>query len=742
MPQSAVRKVAILGGGAGAISTALYLTNPENPQKFDVTIYQMGWRLGGQGASGRNMEKGGRIEEHGLHLWGGFYENAFAMMRRVYQDAARPAGSPLSVVFDTANPDSTIAAFKPFSDVIFGDYDQHWSLWKIRFPENELLPGDNGTSLPDMRDLISEILTLLWQQIENALDGNDPLKPDSAVVRTIRSFIDSMNPGSSSANIVPGSGAMSAGSRSFASDLIRDGFEAASSVWNMFHPQDPRHRAEAVPLLLKGFDMIAQWVWAELSAATPGSFRHLWQLVDLSLAAVRGLIEENVPENGFEPLDVYDLREWLTKSGANPMSLDSVLVRGFYDYFFSLENGDPNKPRLSAGSAILHMIRLVYTYRGSIFWKMQAGMGDTIFAPAYEALRKRGVKFKFFHRVMSLTLTPDGKSVASVQMSRQADLKPDVAEYDPFVQVKDLACWPNQPNWDQLVNGDAMKSNRVNMENPWGSWEGVGSVEIQQGTDFDLAVIAISKDALYHATPDLMKASPAWNDMVTGIATVDTIAAQLWFTEDSAALGWTDPPAVLTGYQRPHSTWCEMSHLLPREDWPEDGPKAIAYLCGPIWRPNDAQNPYFVPVDDEDYEEVNANKGQVLTREWILAMMGKLYAKAALPVNPSGIDFKYLYYPKNDRDDLGRLDWSYIRMNVTPQERYVLTLPGTHTVRMREGRTPFDNLYIAGDTVYTLLGGCVEAAVMSGMLVSRTLTGYPEEIPGYLVKKTAASATA
>jgi len=30
---------------------------------------------------------------------------------------------------------------------------------------------------------------------------------------------------------------------------------------------------------------------------------------------------------------------------------------------------------------------------------MQAGMGDTIFGPMYEVMKKRGVKFKFFHQV-------------------------------------------------------------------------------------------------------------------------------------------------------------------------------------------------------------------------------------------------------------------------------------------------------------------------------------------------------
>jgi hypothetical protein len=388
------------------------------------------------------------------------------------------------------------------------------------------------------------------------------------------------------------------------------------------------------------------------------------------------------------------------------------------------------------------MVRLVYTYRGAIFWKMQAGMGDTIFTPAYEVLHKRGVKFKFFHRVEQLSLGPDGKSISSVSISRQAQLKPEVSEYQPFVTVKDLACWPNQPLWEQLVNGEELHKEKVDFENPWDPHPVVDQFTIQAGTDFDLVVIAISKDALYTTTAQLMAASPAWNNMVTQTATVNTIAAQLWFTEDSPTLGWTDPPAVLTGYQRPHSTWCEMSHLLPREDWPADGPKSIAYLCGPVWRPTQEQNPAFVPADDEDYTQQNHIKGMALTREWILAMLGKLYTKAALSVNPSGIDFVYLYDPETTLDNLGRLDYSYVRMNTIPQERYCLTLPGAQAIRMREGRTPFTNLYMAGDAIYTLLGGCVEAAVMSGMLVSRSLTGYPEKIPGYWVKEETAAAEA
>src|ERR1043166_5853076 len=77
-------KVAIVGGGCGAMAAAFELTRPELAGRFDVTVYQVGWRLGGKGASGRG--KHGRIEEHGLHVWMGFYENAYCVSRGIYAE--------------------------------------------------------------------------------------------------------------------------------------------------------------------------------------------------------------------------------------------------------------------------------------------------------------------------------------------------------------------------------------------------------------------------------------------------------------------------------------------------------------------------------------------------------------------------------------------------------------------------------------------------------------------------------
>ena len=59
-------RVAIVGGGCAAMAAALELTDPAHQGRYEVTVYQLGWRLGGKGASGRGPA--GRIEEHGLHV--------------------------------------------------------------------------------------------------------------------------------------------------------------------------------------------------------------------------------------------------------------------------------------------------------------------------------------------------------------------------------------------------------------------------------------------------------------------------------------------------------------------------------------------------------------------------------------------------------------------------------------------------------------------------------------------------
>ena len=108
--------------------------------------------------------------------------------------------------------------------------------------------------------------------------------------------------------------------------------------------------------------------------------------------------------------------------GADAETLESPLIRGLYDLVFAYEDGDPQRPRFSAGLGLQLATRMFLDYKGAIFWHMQAGMGEVVFAPIYEVLARRGVRFRYFHRVDGLGLSEDGRRIAVVRLSQQADL--------------------------------------------------------------------------------------------------------------------------------------------------------------------------------------------------------------------------------------------------------------------------------------------------------------------------------
>src|SRR5262249_39414103 len=133
-------RVAVVGGGCAAVTAAFELTRPEHGGKFEVTIYQLGFRLGGKGASGRGPSN--RIEGHGLHLWMGFYENAFLLMRQCYEELGRdPAKCRIAGWKDAFSP----AHFTGIADRTPAG---QWLSWKVHLPPFDGLPGEPDNALP------------------------------------------------------------------------------------------------------------------------------------------------------------------------------------------------------------------------------------------------------------------------------------------------------------------------------------------------------------------------------------------------------------------------------------------------------------------------------------------------------------------------------------------------------------------------------------------------------------------
>ena len=131
---SKAKKVAVLGGGVGSLSTlASIVAAPDYVQaEWDITVYQEGWRLGGKGASGRNAALSERIQEHGLHIWLGFYDNAFHLIDLAYKSMGE----------DYKN------FFTPTNRVVFQEHiEGKWIPWPIDFPDNAEQPGTKNEIL-------------------------------------------------------------------------------------------------------------------------------------------------------------------------------------------------------------------------------------------------------------------------------------------------------------------------------------------------------------------------------------------------------------------------------------------------------------------------------------------------------------------------------------------------------------------------------------------------------------------
>ena len=83
----------------------------------------------------------------------------------------------------------------------------------------------------------------------------------------------------------------------------------------------------------------------------------------------------------------------------------------------------------------------------------------------------------------------------------------------------------------------------------------------------------------------------------------------------------------------------------------------------------------------------------------------------------------YLVDLKNEPGE-ARLASQYVRANIDPSERYVLSAAGSSAYRLKTDESGFENLYITGDWIQNgLNAGFVEGAVTSGLLTAVAVSG-------------------
>jgi uncharacterized protein with NAD-binding domain and iron-sulfur cluster len=702
------KRIVIVGGGPSALAAAFELTDGALAARHDVTILQPGWRLGGKCASGRGPH--GRVEEHGLHVWFGSYDNAFALMRRCYDELGR---DPHEYAFTSVGN-----AFEGLTKATLWQHDgESWTPHELEFPRTPARPADAVGALGEALRMAGRMLDARQKEQPELAPGVVPWAREHKVddtgiaggvevaVRLLEHHLNEVAAGL----VVPVEGFADIGGLD---DLDRF-VEVSAYLANELRILDPH-----------------------LAKPEERFNRHV---IHLLLAMVRGMLQEGLFVRGFDEINKYDLAEWLRRHGmpldGNPTSWPT-LVRAVYDGCFAFDDGDPAKPTIAAGRSLQGMVRCFFHYRGAVIARMRGGMGDTVIAPFYEVLKNRGVHIEFFNAVAQVRPDASGRAIEAIDVVQQVEL---TGEYEPLRNYPygddrlKLPSWSAAPPWKIIKLPKDRKTDGDRLEHEIDPFGGKRRT-LHAGADFDVVVLAVPPDVQREICVPL-RGNARYAAMLDSFSTVVTQSAQLWISETTDALGekrYVD--SFASCYVEPLDTYSAMNQLLPAEDWPaDDGVNHVAYFCG------------VLPTAAVD-KEVRAAEAQPVAA-------GR--RRGAAPVRavrtPQSVatglaraeltrfcrdDLRVLWEGQRPPDGLPtapqhpstnpRRSREYVRANWSPTERYVLTPPGSIVHRLWPNESGFHNLVLAGDwTRNSFEVGSVEASMTSGMLASNAICGSP-----------------
>jgi uncharacterized protein with NAD-binding domain and iron-sulfur cluster len=708
------QRIVIVGAGVSGLATAFALTDPTiNPgwkDRYTVDVYQMGWRVGGKCATGRDPQRHERIHEHGIHVFGNMYFNAMRMADTVFSE----------VKWHEHDRHRTMEeAFLPSVVTLNTEWmNGQWHNYLGRFPLSDGNPWTGPHVWPDLQQLVQGCLSMINQDLADALEG--PIEPDQG-------WWDRMKDAFTN----------------WLGDVLEDIVEdiAERLVDEERDPADPEGEHDLViRLMTKLVSLMEGWV-----AAHPEKIglRQKFTQIDLVATAVRGMLADDVIVNGIDSIDDENYHEWFARHGMSPITLRSGLPQGYPNTALSYERGDTTAiPTMSAAAWLTFFLRQV-AGKGAGAYFFKEGTGETIMKPLFRLLEQRGVTFHFFHKLAEVNPAADRPTIESLRFDVQATVTSD--RYEPLRTMADgEEVWPDRPNYEYLDEGDQLREQAIDLESWWTPWNAVGTKVLRRGVDFDHVVLATPIATLPHTCAKVIEhpaAGDSWRHMVDHVKTAATQAVQIWLNTPTSALGWHDEMVLPTDryvggfYAQDLTSFCDFSDLIDEERWPLDGrPQGLVYFIGALADPEEP-----VPFTDHDYPRRADERVKWSTIQFLRTIDGLMPGATNVERNPTdarSFDFERL--ASADAVTRGQgvniFDQQYWRANIDPNERYTLTVAGTVQHRLKAWDSKFDNLVLAGDWIYTGFNiGSFEGAVMSGKLASLTLTGSPQfdEIYGY-----------
>ena len=536
------RRVAVLGGGLGAMTAAWYLA-----QSSDVTVdvYTMGHRLGGKTASGRNVTAGFglRSQEHGLHMMLGFYNNAFELFKSIAKTDPRFASVKAWLDWALVRSPNIVGLAQPYG-TRWGEDETvpNAAFAGIDVPFGGLpgaMPGAHH-ALPSPLELLERVLSFVYRHFEpdataraqhakGAGPAAYPPEVDEGLQRLLatpsaaaaaslaldraktlarRAATDAARGPRRGPRCHPASSSSSSSSSSVGEE--EEGRSECAELASIRDALAPLHRA-----IHDAID--TQQAQAQQAAARAPVPPHAKTLVLSLLAALDWLVavahgmlahDGRVLRLGFGAIDDANVEDYVVTYGCKPASTKNVLSESGHDLIFGYLRGNTSLPTCAAGVSIQGILNMMLNAHGPLLWKFRSGgTADILFAPLYKSLKRLGVRFHFFHKLRAAygnatsassppaaaasaaaaaaataaATPPSAPTITRLEFDVQATVRAGAAAYDPLLPD---GTWPQDPRWDQLSEGKEMEARGVDVdENAYYSdWTAPSTVTLTHGT--------------------------------------------------------------------------------------------------------------------------------------------------------------------------------------------------------------------------------------------------------------------
>ena len=710
-------KVAVFGGGPAACTAALYLARQRD--RYEVSLYTTGFRLGGKCQSWRNPDKAWRIEEHGLHAFLGFYHNAFTAVHDAYLSAFPDNGLGEALYRQAFHAE-------PYNGVMV-HRNNVWTYCAT--------PGlKSSTKSPATTTLRPghALQLALEGALARALDHIDAIGHEHRLLGLA---------------LAPARQALQRTTTHVRSDAGGATTRKATTSSDLL--------GDVTADIVAGIrDTIAAIVRIDPKISTQAWF--IWTGIDTLLTIVVGLLRQ--PVRNLSELDAWDFRDWLRHNGLHEQATEHwAVIDQVYETLFAHQPAPADRPpcapvdenvfaaRLACGDAARWFLLEAFGDNGNPSFRFRYSCAQTIMTPLYKALVELGAKIHFFHTVTGLELSGSGadRRLSAVRLQRQAEVRAGSAAYQPLLtqtlpnNPPELPDWPMDPHYDQLVDGDWYRANKIDFFDAWQTTNThATNITLREGADFDLAVLGVPLGALPLIDSPLTDGKDPgsdpvlrqWKTMIDGIAVTQTMSFQLWFNVPSSSL-LAEPRGLLTTYAQPEPSYGDFTPLLAYEEWPDPKPQYVAYFTGASY----SGKPPLPPQCGADYPARMQSAWNTQVRDWLRDNYAAFYDGQGTPHSFAGF-LALLSVTGAPKTPAQRLEWQHLIADVQPSNLYILSQPGATALRLGQAESGVKGLLLTGDWTRTDMNcGCVEAATSSGMLAARAISNEPANVwrPGF-----------